>query len=154
MEIPDIGMSVVSTIDITEPGIINDLRIQVNISHTHIGDLRVDLIAPDGTAVVLHNNTGGSANDLIKTYSVQEPPALRALLGQPIQGTWQLRVRDTFHLDSGRLNSWRIMARVAAMTLGPASAMPGSEEARTKGARKGARKEAGEKEPAGQYAQD
>ena len=72
LEIPDVGTPVVSSIDIAQQGTINDLRIKVNISHTYIGDLRVDLVAPDGTAVVLHNNAGGSADDLIKTYSIQE----------------------------------------------------------------------------------
>jgi subtilisin-like proprotein convertase family protein len=114
LEIPDVGTAVVSSIDIADAGTINELRIQVSISHTYIGDLRVDLIAPDGTAVVLHNNTGGSANDLVKTYAIQETPSLRSLLGKPIHGSWQLRVRDTFRLDVGRLNRWRIAARVVA----------------------------------------
>jgi subtilisin-like proprotein convertase family protein len=83
------------------------------------GDLRVDLIAPDGTAVALHGNTGGSANDLVKTYSAQETPALRPLLGRSITGSWQLQVQDTFLLDVGRFNSWRIAARVAATAPGP-----------------------------------
>jgi len=113
LDIPDVGMPVVSSIDIDQQGTITDLRIKVDISHTYIGDLRVDLIAPDGGAVVLHNNTGGSANDLVKTYSIQETPALRVLLDKQIQGRWQLSVRDTFRLDIGRLNSWRIAARVA-----------------------------------------
>jgi subtilisin family serine protease len=138
LEIPDVGTPVVSAITIAEQGTINELRIHVNISHTYIGDLRVDLIAPDGTAVVLHNNTGGSANDLIKTYAVQETPALRPLLGRPIQGTWRLRVRDTFRLDVGRVNSWRIAARIAATALGPAVAMHDHGEVRGKRLRRGA----------------
>lgn len=112
LDIPDVGVAVVSPIDIDEGGTINEMRVRINITHTYIGDLRVDLIAPDGTAVALHSNTGGSANDLIKTYSAQETPALRALLDRPIRGRWQLRVRDTFRIDIGRLNSWRIIARV------------------------------------------
>lgn len=148
LEIPDVGTPVVSSVDIGEQGTINELRIKVNISHTYIGDLRVDLIAPDGTAVVLHNNTGGSANDLAKTYSIQEAPALRALLGKPIQGRWQLRVRDTFRLDIGRLNSWRIAARVGATTLGPTVAISDREEARPQRARK----EADAKVSASRYA--
>ncbi|RPH56871.1 hypothetical protein EHM82_02505, partial [bacterium] len=119
LNIPDVGSPVSSSMTIDQDGTITDLRIQVNISHTYIGDLRVDLIAPDGTAVVLHNNTGGSANDLVRTYSVEEHPALRPLLGKSIRGTWQLRVRDTFRLDVGRLNRWRIAARVAGPSPGP-----------------------------------
>jgi subtilisin-like proprotein convertase family protein len=114
LAIPDRGRSVFSSITIADTGSISDFRIKVDITHTYIGDLRVDLLAPDGTAVSLHSNVGGSANNLIKTYSLQELPALRSLLGKPIQGTWQLRVVDTFRLDVGTLNSWRIVARLAA----------------------------------------
>jgi subtilisin-like proprotein convertase family protein len=114
LSIPDAGAPVTSTLAIAQAGKITDLRIQVDITHTYIGDLRVDLIAPDGTAVVLHNNAGGSAHNLVKTYSVQETPALRPLLGRSIQGNWTLRVTDTFRLDVGKLNRWRIAARLAA----------------------------------------
>jgi hypothetical protein len=83
LDIPDLGGSVAGAIWVEEPGTITDFRVRVDISHTFIGDLRVDLIAPDGTAVTLHNNTGGSADNLVRTYSVQETPALRSLLGKP-----------------------------------------------------------------------
>jgi subtilisin family serine protease len=112
LDIPDVGSAALSTIRVDEEGRIREMRIHVNISHTYIGDLRVDLIAPDGTGVVLHNNTGGWAHDLVRTYSAQEIPALHPLMGRDIRGTWQLRVRDTFRLDVGRLNTWRIVARV------------------------------------------
>ena len=120
LAIPDAGQTVVSTINVTDQGTLNDLRVSVNITHTYIGDLRVDLVAPDGTAVVLHANSGGSADNLVRTYSVQETAALRALLGKQVRGTWRLRVTDTFRLDVGRLNSWRLAARVAR----PAPAAP------------------------------
>lgn len=112
--IPDVGSVVTSAIDIAEEGAIKELRVQVDITHTYIGDLRVDLIAPDGTGVALHSNTGGSAHNLVKTYGIAETPLLQALVGRPVQGRWQLRVRDTFRLDEGRLNSWRIVVRLAA----------------------------------------
>ncbi|HEY1188477.1 MAG TPA: S8 family serine peptidase, partial [Gemmata sp.] len=111
--IPDAGTAIESAIEVPEQGTINELRIQVDITHTYIGDLRVDLLAPDGTAVPLHNHTGGSADDLVRTYSAAEVPALRPLLTRPVHGTWKLRVIDTFRLDEGRLNSWRLVARVA-----------------------------------------
>jgi subtilisin family serine protease len=112
LDIPDVGAPVLSAIEVSEEGRITDFRVQINISHTYIGDLRVDLFAPDGTGVVLHNNTGGSANDLGRTYSVQDTPALRPLLDRSVRGTWQLRVIDSFRFDVGRLNDWRIAARV------------------------------------------
>lgn len=86
---------------------------QVEIAHTYIGDLRVDLLVPDGTAISLHNNTGGSADNLVRTYAVDNLPALRGVVGKPIRGAWQLRVVDTFRLDEGKLTRWRIAARVS-----------------------------------------
>lgn len=111
-DIPDVGAPILSSIRIDAEGKIIEFRVQVNISHTYIGDLRVDLLTPDGTGVVLHNHTGGSANDLIRTYSTKDTPALYPLLNRSIRGTWQLRVRDIFRFDVGRLNGWRIAARV------------------------------------------
>jgi subtilisin-like proprotein convertase family protein len=112
--IPDAGTPVLSAIDIAQDGKLQELRVQVNIAHTYIGDLRVDLLAPDGTAVSLHNLSGGSADDLVRTYTVGNKPALRGLLGKPVRGRWQLRVVDAFRLDEGRLQSWRLVARVSA----------------------------------------
>jgi subtilisin family serine protease len=115
LTIPDApGEPVLARLEITQPGRIADLRVQVDISHSYIGDLRVDLLAPDGTGVPLHANTDDSADNLRRTFTVANKPALRALLGKPIRGTWQLRVVDDFRLDEGRLNRWRIAARVEA----------------------------------------
>lgn len=113
LRIPDVGAPVFGAITIQDPGRISDLRVQVSITHTYIGDLRVDLLAPDGTAVALHNHGGGSSDNLRRTYGVQDTPALRGLLGKPVGGTWQLRVADSFRLDVGRLDRWRIAARVS-----------------------------------------
>lgn len=112
LDIPDAGAPVASAIEIDDDGTISDIRLQVDIRHTFIGDLRVDLVAPDNTGVVLHNYGGGSSDNLLRTYSVQDTPALRPLLGRPIRGTWQLRVRDDVGFDIGRLEAWRLAARV------------------------------------------
>lgn len=40
LPIPDVGTAVQSTIHVNEDGTIADLRVQVNITHTYIGDLR------------------------------------------------------------------------------------------------------------------
>lgn len=112
LNIPDLGAPVSGSITIAEDGTIAELRVQVDISHTYIGDLRVDLIAPDGSGVPLHANTGGSADDIAKTYSAQTTPALQGLNGRSIRGEWKLRIVDTFRLDVGRLNQWRLIAKV------------------------------------------
>jgi len=121
LDIPDAGAPVFGRINVTDAGTINEIRIGVNITHSYIGDLRVDLIAPDGTSITLHNHTGAWANDLVRTYSAVEIAAMRPLLGKSVTGVWTLRVVDTFRLDVGRLNSWRITAKLAAPTPTPAA---------------------------------
>jgi len=114
LDIPDASSPVLSELQITRDGIINDIRIGLDLTHTYIGDLRIDIIAPDGTAVTLHDHTGGSKDHMHTVYTVSQLPALRAFVGKYVQGTWTLRVADAWAMDTGRLNSWRFMARVAA----------------------------------------
>jgi len=75
--------------------------VAVDIVHTYIGDLKVDLIAPDGSVYVLHNRAGGSADDIKRTYTVN-------LSGEALNGTWKLRVNDNYDNDIGYINSWSI----------------------------------------------
>jgi subtilisin-like proprotein convertase family protein len=75
--------------------------VEVHIIHAHIGDLVVTLIAPDGSANVLHKRSGGSTDNLDRTYTVN-------LSSEPADGTWRLRVRDAAAADNGRIDSWTI----------------------------------------------
>jgi hypothetical protein len=65
---------------------------------------------------------------------------MRPLLGRPVRGIWQLRVVDTFRLDEGRLNRWRIAARVAGSPAPLSPEVAGSRPAaRERGSRKASR---------------
>lgn len=75
--------------------------VSVDIRHTYSGDLIVDLIAPDGSVYVLSNRVGGSADNIIKTWTVN-------LSSETINGAWKLRVRDRAGSDTGYINSWSI----------------------------------------------
>jgi serine protease len=75
--------------------------VAVNIVHTYIGDLKVDLVAPDGSVYVLHNRTGTSTDNINRTYTVN-------LSGEVLNGTWKLRVNDNANQDTGRIDSWSI----------------------------------------------
>ncbi|GIH11391.1 hypothetical protein Rhe02_94580 [Rhizocola hellebori] len=77
------------------------LKVDVNITHTYRGDLVVTLVAPDGSLYVLHNRTGGSADNLIATFTVNAS-------SEVANGTWKLRVADQASLDTGTLNSWSL----------------------------------------------
>jgi bacterial leucyl aminopeptidase len=75
--------------------------VAVNIVHTYKGDLKVDLVAPDGSIYVLHNRAGGSADNIVQTFSVN-------LSTEVLNGTWNLRVNDNAGGDVGYINSWSI----------------------------------------------
>ncbi len=91
-------------------GTATDVNVSVNITHTYKGDLVVTLIHPDGTSVILHNRTGGSADNIVTTFDTLTAPAqsLSVLNGKGGNGTWQLRVQDLAAADVGTINSWSI----------------------------------------------
>lgn len=117
MQIPDNNTTgITSSMVVTQQGTISSLRVGVNITHTYIGDLIVTLIHPDGTAVILHNRSGGSADNIVTSYPDQTTPAqsLSVLHGKPLNGTWQLRVQDVVAVDVGTLNSWSLRLNYSA----------------------------------------
>ncbi|MNM25127.1 Extracellular basic protease precursor [compost metagenome] len=75
--------------------------VAVDISHTWKGDLKVDLVAPDGSVYVLSNYAGGSADNIKQTFNVN-------LSSEVLNGTWKLRVNDKASGDTGRINSWSV----------------------------------------------
>ncbi|WP_158635347.1 proprotein convertase P-domain-containing protein, partial [Luteimonas cucumeris] len=79
----------------------SDASITVDIRHTYKGDLKVDLVAPDGSLYNIHNRSGGSADNVQGTFS-------RNLSTEPLNGTWKLRVNDNGPQDTGYINSWSV----------------------------------------------
>ncbi|XMN05981.1 S8 family peptidase [Streptomyces griseobrunneus] len=78
------------------------LSVTVDIRHTFRGDLRVDLVAPDGGAFRLKDyNANDSADDVRGTFTVNAA-------SKPADGTWKLRVSDNWANDTGTLNSWSL----------------------------------------------
>jgi Zn-dependent metalloprotease len=79
----------------------NRSKIEVHIVHTFIGDLIVDLVAPDGSVYNLHNRTGGSTDNIDTIYT-------KNLKSELANGTWRLRVQDAASGDVGLINSWTL----------------------------------------------
>jgi subtilisin family serine protease len=80
----------------------SNLSVPVDIKHTYIGDLRIQLIAPDGTAYLLKDyGTGGSSDNVITTYTVNAS-------SETANGTWKLRVSDNAWWDTGKIDSWAL----------------------------------------------
>ncbi|NQD35846.1 M20/M25/M40 family metallo-hydrolase [Permianibacter sp. IMCC34836] len=90
-----------SSITVTGTSTAGTVSVAFNIVHPYIGDLIVDLIHPDGTVYNLHNRSGGSADNINKTYSVN-------VGSKPRAGVWNLRVRDRAASDVGKIDSWKL----------------------------------------------
>lgn len=109
LSIPDANVNGVSSaVAVAQSGIAQGIKVSVDITHTWIGDLRVELVAPSGQAAVLHDQSGNNADNIIRTYDSVTNPALRALSGQAIRGAWTLRVKDLVAQDIGKLNRWSL----------------------------------------------
>jgi subtilisin-like proprotein convertase family protein len=91
-----------------ETGQVKEIEISVDITHTYVGDLNVKLVSPAGTAIPLHQRADGATDNIITTYTSSSKPELQALRGEPVQGTWRLRVADLEKLDVGKLNRWAL----------------------------------------------
>ncbi len=104
VSIPDNGAAVTSSITVSgrtgnAPA---SLPVAVDIVHTYIGDLQVQLVAPDGTAYTLKAySTGGSTDNINTTYTVNAS-------SEVANGIWQLRVQDNAAQDTGRINGWSL----------------------------------------------
>lgn len=89
---------------------IADVRVTVDIGHTYKNDIRVDLVSPKGTAVALHDRSGGSADDVVGTFGAGLTPfePLSRLRGESSQGTWTLKVNDGVPTNTGTIRNWSI----------------------------------------------
>ena len=111
--------TVSDTITVPDSGTATSVSVAIDISHTYIGDLKVDLVAPDDTTRTLHNRSGISADDIDQTY---EPD----FGGVSIAGTWTLRINDNYAAaDDGVLNSWTLTINHGS-TASPVTTVSGS----------------------------
>ncbi|MFI8322676.1 M28 family metallopeptidase [Streptomyces sp. NPDC085529] len=103
VSIPDNGAAVTSSVDVTgrTGNAPSNLSVGVDVVHTYIGDLVVDLIAPDGSVYNLHNRSGGSADNISQTYTVNAS-------SEVANGTWKLRVQDKASVDTGYINGFKL----------------------------------------------
>jgi lysyl endopeptidase len=108
-----------STITVGQGVCIADVNVKIDITHTFIGDLEIDLISPSGTTVRLHDRTGGSDNDILGTYDdsgplfPDGPGTLADFIGEVAVGDWTLRVGDRAGGDTGQLNVWTLFLGAA-----------------------------------------
>jgi serine protease len=77
-------------------------RVEVHVVHARKGDLVVELIAPNGSVKRLKAaSSKDKAKNLNATYTVN-------LSSRPKNGTWKLRVRDSYKGNTGYLDGWTL----------------------------------------------
>jgi Zn-dependent metalloprotease len=103
VDIPDNAAAVESPITVTgrDGNASATTQVYVKIVHTYRGDLTVDLVGPNGTVYSLLNRSGGSADNVDQTFTVDAS-------AQPVTGTWKLRVQDRAALDVGYIEQWQL----------------------------------------------
>ena len=124
---PVAGTTTTDTLVLTGAGVIADLNVRLNITHTFMGDLTITLTSPAGTSVVLEDQQLGSDDDFVDTVFDDEASGsifnagapwtgaftpmnpLSAFDGELFDGTWTLTVLDNANIDSGTLDSWRLV---------------------------------------------
>ncbi|MGV6857492.1 MAG: proprotein convertase P-domain-containing protein [bacterium] len=134
--IPDNTGSVSSTLDITQDSTLSQVKVDVQISHTYVGDLKITLQSPRGTSVTLLDQPGvpgstfgcgdnnmdisfddGSGldpethcngSDPWITGNARPTTPLNVLNGESSLGTWTLTVSDHAGGDIGQLTAWQL----------------------------------------------
>jgi serine protease len=92
---------ITSPITVTRTGNSGTVTTVVNIVHPYIGDLKVQLVSPTGQIATLHSNSGGSADNINKSYTVD-------MTGVESSGVWMLKAVDSGRGDIGYIDSWEL----------------------------------------------
>lgn len=113
-------------LNITSAGELIDLDlVLLDVSHTYLNDLEIELESPAGTLVPIFDRSCGGNDNLLLSFDDEateltftcppvdptafiRPPTLplRRFDGEEAAGTWTLRVRDNSNQDGGTINSF------------------------------------------------
>ncbi|WP_210580080.1 proprotein convertase P-domain-containing protein [Streptomyces sp. GESEQ-4] len=76
------------------------LQVEVDLTHEWLGDVKIDLLSPDGTWYPL-KSTSATDTPLPDAYTVDASAS-------PAAGTWRLRVQDSSQGATGILKGWAL----------------------------------------------
>lgn len=118
--------TVSTTLNIEESAIISDVNVTLNITHTWVSDLTINVTAPDGTVVNLVSSEGDDGDNFVNTtfdddaetpIAGQDAPftgtfvpeqSLSAFNGLNMQGEWTISITDDYQQDQGTLLNWTL----------------------------------------------
>ncbi len=105
---------------------VTDVNVSVDITHTWVGDLVIDVTSPSGTNVVILQNQCIFNDDVDATFDDEAPGpivcgnlpaisgivlpqnALSAFDGEPVNGDWTVTIGDGVFGDGGTINEVRL----------------------------------------------
>lgn len=93
---------ITSVIDVPDAGTASSIQVDLDVTHTWVGDLKITL-EHGGTTATLWDKAGGSQQDIKQTF------ALAQFANKEVSGAWTLRIVDTAAQDSGTLNRWSVI---------------------------------------------
>lgn len=117
------GTALVSTLNVSDDIILDNIKATVNINHTYIQDLVIILEHPNGTQVTLWDRNCGGQDAINVTFeqgaaaiSCANPTAgtyspvgdLSVFDGLSSVGEWKLNITDHYNTDTGTLVSWSL----------------------------------------------
>jgi subtilisin-like proprotein convertase family protein len=115
-----------AVINVTNPVLITDVIVTVNITHSWVEDVDLKLIAPDGTEIILSQGNGGDGDNYTNTVFDNDAPTpiadgvapftgvflpegdLTVLNGTISGGAWTLNAEDTIFIFDGTIDSWSL----------------------------------------------
>jgi len=115
---------------------ISDLKFNVDVSHTYIQDLVIQVTAPDGTTfnTIWNRECGAAAFDSLDvifeegaaaivcaspTTGTYAPSAsMASFVGQAKNGNWTIAMADYWNADTGTLNDWYVEICTTTEVLG------------------------------------
>lgn len=97
-------------IDIPFDALVSSMECYVDLTHTYIGDLIVEVMSPGGVTVRLHNRTGLGLDNITTWYDSETAPdgpgSMDDFVGVQAMGKWELWVSDNGSGDTGTLEEW------------------------------------------------
>lgn len=103
LPIPEDPRGVDSVLRVSQPLDVEFVEVELDVTHGYRGDVRVILISPSGTELVLPEASDDSGDDLHQTYVLPTE-----YTGEQAYGDWTLRVADVFLPDTGTLDRWTL----------------------------------------------
>ncbi|MCM2316477.1 MAG: proprotein convertase P-domain-containing protein, partial [Thermoanaerobaculia bacterium] len=112
--IPDAAPNgISSTLIVSDARPVDAVFVRVDVEHPFRGDVRLSIVSPDGTTVVLLAESGDPGDGIRATFGLDAQPlqSLTTFAGRSAAGAWTLRVADSFGSRQGRIVSWGLLLR-------------------------------------------